>query len=157
KDPALRRLYLLHPAGSGDLAEHLAEQRFLLGLDFLHVADTSGAVIADAATAATAGAAPLEVRALPTPGPHGPTVEALADGSATVLGASLLILYEGRPVGLLRGGLALNDAFLARLKSANGVDLLAAGADGRVLASTLADSLERASAGDDGGFIVERV
>src|SRR5262249_53748272 len=87
KDPGLKRLYLLRPGGSRDLADHLAEQRFLLGLDFLHVADTSGAVISDAATA-TARPAPLEVRALARRGAHGPAIETLSDGSATVLAAS---------------------------------------------------------------------
>jgi two-component system nitrogen regulation sensor histidine kinase NtrY len=157
KDPALKRLYLLHPAGSRDLAEDLAERRFLLGLDFLHVADTSGAVIADAAAAATARDAPLEVRALPGRGAHGPAIETLADGSATVLSASAPILYAGRPVGLLRGGLALNAVFLERLKSASGVDILFADPGGRVLASTLGDSLERTGTGDEGGLILERV
>ena len=105
KDPALKRLYLLHPAGGRDLAEDLAERRFLLGLDFLHVADTSGAVIADAATATTAGAAPLEVGALPGRGAHGPAVETLADGSATVLAASAPILYEAGGSGSCAAGL----------------------------------------------------
>ena len=144
KDPALKRLYLLHPAGSRDLAEDLAERRFLLGLDFLHVADTSGAVIADAATATTAGAAPLEVGALPGRGAHGPAVETLADGSATVLAASAPILYEGRRVGLLRGGLALNAAFLAR-------------PGGHVLASTLGDSLGDGGTHVDPDLSIERV
>jgi signal transduction histidine kinase len=151
KDPTLKRLYLLQPAGSRDLAEHLALQRFLLGLDFLHVADTSGGVIADAAAAA-ARSAPLEVKALPGRGPHGPAIETLADGSATVLVASAPILYEARLAGLLRGGRALDAAFLGRLRSATGVELMLASADGRVLASTLGDSLARgALRADDTG------
>ena len=157
KDPALKRLYLLHPAGGRDLAEDLAERRFLLGLDFLHVADTSGAVIADAATATTAGAAPLEVGALPGRGAHGPAVETLADGSATVLAASAPILYEGRRVGLLRGGLALNAAFLARLERASGVDLVLASPGGHVLASTLGDSLGDGGTHVDPDLSIERV
>jgi signal transduction histidine kinase len=156
RDPALKRLTLLRPAGSRDLVERLAEERFLLGLDYLQVADTSGAVIADAVESAAAlgDRAALEVRVLRGRGAHGPAIETLADGSATVLSASAPILYEGRPAALLRGGLALDAALLARLKSASGVELVLADAGGRVLASTLGDSLERDSfAAGEGGDI----
>src|SRR5947208_161850 len=44
-DPMLRRGYAPGPTGAGDLADYLAERRLLLGLDFLEVADTNGAVI----------------------------------------------------------------------------------------------------------------
>jgi signal transduction histidine kinase len=147
RDPALKRLYLLRPSGGRDLVEHIAEQRFLLGLDFLQVADTSGAVIADAATAAAAlghgdrGA--LEVSGLPAPGAHGPLIETPAGGAAAVLSASEPIHYEGRIVGLVCGGLALDAEFLSRMRSATGVELVLADAGGRVLASTLGDSLDR--------------
>jgi signal transduction histidine kinase len=159
KDPALKRLTLLRPAGGRDLIERLAEERFLLGLDFLQVADTSGAGIADAAeTAASRGErAALEVKALPLRGAHGPALETLADESAMVLSASEPILYEGRPAALLRGGLALDAALLARLRSASGVELVLADADGRVLASTLGDSLAREASADGGGMRIERV
>src|SRR5262245_17158111 len=49
RDPELKRLYLLRGAGrSRELLDHLAERRFLLDLDFLQVADTNGAVVAEA-------------------------------------------------------------------------------------------------------------
>ena len=48
RDPTLKRLYLVRRGDRQDLSEYLAERRFLLGLDFLQVADTTGAVIADA-------------------------------------------------------------------------------------------------------------
>jgi len=159
KDPALKRLTLLRPAGGRDLIERLAEERFLLGLDFLQIADTSGAGIADAAeTAAARGErAALEVKALPQRGAHGPAIEALADESAMVLSASAPILYEGRPAALLRGGLALDAAFLTRLRSASGVELVLTNAAGRVLASTLGDSFAREASPDGGGTRIERV
>ena len=140
-DPALKRLYLVRPSGGRDLVEYLAEERFLLGLDFLHVADTSGAVIADASAAsalARAERGALEVGALTTRGAHGAAIETLIDGSATVLSASVPIRYEGRTVGLVRGGLALDAAFLEQMQGASGVELVLSGVDGRTLASTLA-------------------
>ena len=42
RDPTLRRLFLVRPAEGRDLSEYLEERRFLLGLDFLGVADTAG-------------------------------------------------------------------------------------------------------------------
>jgi len=74
-----------------------------------------------------------------------------------VLAASTPILYEGRPVALLRGGLALDEAFLARLRSASGVELVLTDAAGRVLASTLGDSLEREASAEGGGTRIERI
>src|SRR2546427_4405946 len=46
RDPVLKRLYLLRPAGSRDLSDYLTERQFLLGLDFLSVADSSGEIVA---------------------------------------------------------------------------------------------------------------
>jgi signal transduction histidine kinase len=141
QDPLLKRLYLLRPAGSRDLTEYLAEKRFLLDLDFLHVADTSGAPVADAAVAASALAraekSPVAVGRLSAAGAHGPLIEELPDAHALVLSASAPIRYEGATTGWVRGGLALDADFLARLARASGVELVLTDARGRAVAATL--------------------
>jgi nitrogen fixation/metabolism regulation signal transduction histidine kinase len=83
------------------------------------------------------------VSALPLRGAHGPAIETLAEGPTTVLSATVPVRYEGRAVGLVRGGLALDAAFLSRMLSTGDVELMISGADGRVLAATLGDSLLR--------------
>jgi len=47
RDPQVKRLYLVETAGGLELRQLLAEQRFLLGLDYLAVTDTAGRVVAD--------------------------------------------------------------------------------------------------------------
>jgi nitrogen fixation/metabolism regulation signal transduction histidine kinase len=116
KDPQLKRLFLVQPATVRDLSEYLAEQRFLLGLDFLQVADTSGAVIADGAATSSSPAF------------------ALAEGAP--------IRYQSDTVGVVRGGVALDAAFLARLKQTSGVDLVLRDEGGRLLATTLGGAAE---------------
>ena len=123
KDVTLKRLYLLNPGGSRDLSQYLAEKRFLLGLDFLQVSDPSGIVVANAD--ARSGVPP----------------ESLADASHLTMAASAPILYQNEIAGLLRGGLALDAAFLQRLKQTRGVDLVLRDAEGRPVAATLGDSL----------------
>jgi len=144
RDPLLKRLYLLRPAGGRDLTEYLAEKRFLLGLDFLHVADTSGAVVADAATAASALAradpGAIQIGPLPSRGSHGPVIESLPAAAALVMAASVPIRYEGAIAGLLRGGLALDAGFLARLERSSGVELVLTDAGARTIAATLGEA-----------------
>lgn len=53
-----------------------------------------------------------------------------------VLQSMAPILYDGRPVGTLRGGLRLDAAYLGRLEQSSGVDLLLRDPAGRVAAST---------------------
>jgi nitrogen fixation/metabolism regulation signal transduction histidine kinase len=93
------------------LSDYLAEKRYLLGMDFLLVTDTSGNVIADSPAAPAAD------------------VPALA--------AAAPILYQGHRVGIVRGGVLLDVAFLAELKQASGVDLVLQAEDGQALAATL--------------------
>jgi signal transduction histidine kinase len=116
KDPQLKRLYLVQPAGARALSEFLAEKRFLLGLDFLQIADTSGTVIADGA--------------------------ASASSPALALAASAPIRYQNDTVGVVRGGVALDAAFLARLKQTSGVDLALRDEAGRLVAATLGAAAE---------------
>jgi len=111
-DLALKRLYLVRGAGSRELSDFLVERQFLLGLDFLEVADSSRRVIAEG-----------------TPAP--------APGTVPVLSASAPIRYEGATVGTVRGGRLLDARFLDALKRASGVELALRGPDGRVVASTL--------------------
>ena len=120
-DPALKRLYLVRGAGNRELSDFLAERQFLLGLDFLEVADSSRRVIAEG-----------------TPAPAPGTVPALA--------ASAPIRYEGATVGTVRGGRLLDARFLDALKRASGVELALRDRDGRVVASTLAGLDARALA-----------
>ena len=60
RDPQLRRLYLVRPAGGRDLTEYLVERRTLLGLDFLRVADAGGHIVAAGEPADVAGTVAVE-------------------------------------------------------------------------------------------------
>ena len=141
KDPLLKRLYLVQPAGVRDLSEYLAEKRFLLGLDFLQVADTSGSVIADGTTAATT-AAQAERGAWPTGAQsrrssEGVAVERVEGVPALALAARAKVRYQNAIMGVLRGGVVIDSVFLARLKQTSGVDLALRDAGGELVASTL--------------------
>ena len=142
RDPQLKRLLLVSTDAGLELRRHLEEQRFLLGLDYLLVADTSGAVVADASLAPGQApgpdAAPLEATALPVARDSGLAVVPLLAGDAIALDARAMIRYAGEPAGLVRGGLRLDRPFLARLQRASGLYLLLRDEGGRVVASTLA-------------------
>jgi two-component system, NtrC family, nitrogen regulation sensor histidine kinase NtrY len=144
RDPQLKRLYLLRPRGSRDLQEFLAERRFLLGLDFLQVTDTSGAVIADGGATSSvialdAGDVARHAHAR-SGAPAGFVRESLDGRTGLALTAVTEIPYENRIVGALRGGQLLDSAFLEQLGQANGIDLILRGSDGRTLASTIANA-----------------
>jgi two-component system nitrogen regulation sensor histidine kinase NtrY len=118
-DATLKRLYLVRPTGGRDLFEFLAEKRFLLGLDFLRVSDTSRVVVA---AAEMRGVAP---------------VESLAPAHAPAMTARSPILYQSEAAGFLEGGLSLDAGFLQRLKQTRGVDLVLRDAGGNLVATTL--------------------
>ena len=111
-DPTLKRLYLVRQSGARELADHVAERRVLLGLDFLAVHGPDGVqVVGDFSTDV---------------GPRGISISRGAP-----------IVYEGRPVGSVVGGLAVDSTLLATWKQAGGIDLTLRDADGAVLASTV--------------------
>jgi two-component system nitrogen regulation sensor histidine kinase NtrY len=110
-DPTLKRLYLVRAGGGRDLSDHVAERRVLLGLDFLAVQGPDGGVLANDAS--------HEI------GPRGVSLTRTAP-----------IVFEGRPVGAVVGGLAVDSTLLAAMKRAGGIDLVLQDADGEVLAST---------------------
>ncbi len=112
KDPVLKRLYLLQPSGSRDLNDYLAERRFLLGLDFLQVADGHGLVVGQGGNPATISPSL--------------TISAMAP-----------IQYEQRPAGSVSGGLALDAAFLDRLKRTSGLELILRDGTGHVITATV--------------------
>lgn len=112
KDPVLKRLYLLQPSGSRDLNEYLAERSYLLGLDQLQVVDGRGTIVADGSN--PSAAAP-----------------------SFTIAASALILYEKKVAGDLTGGIALDAAFLSRLKRTAGLELVLRDGAGQVVAATL--------------------
>lgn len=126
RDPDLRRLYLVRPAGSRDLADFLEERRFLLGLDFLRVLDAGGGARADAAESVIpSGTGRSHVRPVAAaPGSRrGVSIRKLdgAEGLALVTAAS--IEYQGAKVGTIEGGLALDDEWLERWRSRSGIGL----------------------------------
>ncbi|HEX7077405.1 MAG TPA: ATP-binding protein [Candidatus Eisenbacteria bacterium] len=141
RDPQLRRLTLVRSAGLRDLSEYLAERRFLLGLDFLQVADTTGALIADGSTAipgfSSAGPESGRVDVATPRGPSGPRVEAIENAPGLVLAAGAPIRYENATAGIVHGGTALDVAFLARLRNAGGMELALDDGAGRLVATTL--------------------
>jgi signal transduction histidine kinase len=144
RDPLLKRLYLLRPAGSRELTDYLAERQFLLGLDFLHVADTSGMVVADGfATASPMAGRHPRARAVGVGALRGryvPLIEGLEDSSGLALAASAPIRYENRLAGVVHGGLILDAGFLARRSEASGADLVLRDAGGRAVATTLTEA-----------------
>jgi two-component system, NtrC family, nitrogen regulation sensor histidine kinase NtrY len=111
-DPTLKRLYLVRGGGGRELADHVAERRVLLGLDFLAVHGPNGAAVAGDSS--------------PDIGPRGISISRTAP-----------IVFEGRPVGAVFGGLAVDSTLLAALKRAGGVDLVLRDPSGSVLASTV--------------------
>jgi nitrogen fixation/metabolism regulation signal transduction histidine kinase len=138
REPRLKRLHLVSADGGLELRRHLEDTRFLLGLDYLAVADTGGRVVADASLSPQAAGSPVEAAALPAVLDSGLAVVPLRTGGALVLDARAIIRYDGEPVGLVRGGLRLDSPFLTRLQRASGLELLLRDAGGRVLAGTLA-------------------
>ena len=111
-DPTLKRFYLVRQSGERELADHVAERRVLLGLDFLAVHGPDGVqVVGDFSTDV---------------GPRGISISRGAP-----------IVYEGRPVGSVVGGLAVDSTLLATWKQAGGIDLTLRDAEGAVLASTV--------------------
>ena len=111
KDPTLKRLYLLQPAGSRDLNDYLTERRSLLGLDFLRISDERGTIVADESS---------------TPSP-----------TSLAMSRAAPIRYEGRIVGAVSGGLVLDAGFLARLKQTGGMELVLRDGSGRLAAATM--------------------
>jgi signal transduction histidine kinase len=141
RDPSLKRLYLLRPAGDRDLPDALAERRFLLGLDFLSIVDTSGGMVADAA-AVNAAPRSDEDAWRETVARWGAgdrvAIDSLGGAAALVLAASAPIQYEGVPAGTVLGGRALDAALLAQLRRTSGVELVLRDPAGRAAAMTLA-------------------
>jgi signal transduction histidine kinase len=136
RDPALKRLYLVRPIVRRDLADYLSEKRFLLGLDFLNVADSSGALVADAGVDSV-GPARAAVDTLRAGASPGYDIHGFAGMPALALAASAPIRYQGEVAGTLRGGVVLDRALLARLARTGGIELALRDRDGRVVASTL--------------------
>ena len=136
RDPDLRRLLLVQ-AGP-ELHEYLEDQRFLLGLDHLSVADSAGFTVADAAQAVRLVSAPLAAGALPPASDSGLALVPLSDGSSLALEARAIIRYDGTPAGRVRGGWRLDSAYVARLARASGLELVLRDARGKVLAATIA-------------------
>jgi len=143
RDPELRRLYLVEAATDAELRERLASQQFLLGLDYLWIADTSGALAADGAVAGRprdAGRAPLAFEALPPVTGSGLALVAVRGVPALALDAAAPIRYRDQPVGWVRGGVLLDSMRLARLTRTSGVGLALTDAGDRRVASTWTDA-----------------
>jgi nitrogen fixation/metabolism regulation signal transduction histidine kinase len=141
RDAQLKRLYLVDAAGGLELRQFLAEQRFLSGLDYLVVGDSTGQVIADASLAAPVGgraaADPLDTESLPAASDSGLAIRALVNAPGLALDALAPIPYAGERVGFVRGGVRVDSTFLARLQRLSGLELLLRDGRGRVLATTL--------------------
>ena len=126
RDANLKRSFLVG-AEDGALSEYLNERRFLLGLDFLRVADAGGTVVA---------AAGVPIHSGMVVGARGPVLDSLAGVAGLALAATVPILYQGETAGALHGGLMLDGVFLARLERRLGVDLVLRDGAGRAVAST---------------------
>jgi len=139
RDPVLKRLYLLRPAGSRDLSDFLAERQFLLGLDFLSVADSSGEVVAAGPVPGNrAGASGIESKTLAW---NTPAIGAVDGAGSMAMIARSPILYQNQAAGSVQGGLLFDAAFLQRLGTASGVDLILRDGSGRITATTLPQAL----------------
>ncbi len=113
RDPQLKRLYLLRPGSERELSEYVAERRFLLGLDFLYVTDSTAAEVA--------GERP---------------------GAGLTQEAEAAIRYQGDVVGIVHGGILFDRAVLERLGTNGGIDLILRDASGAVVAHTLDPRIE---------------
>jgi len=133
RDPHLRRLYLVRPEASTDLAGYLAERRFLLGLDALRILDTTGVDVADGAGASGGTPAPLASAGDVT---EGVAMAGVAGDSALAMVARARIVYSGRPAGVLEGAVLLDAGRLARLRTTSGIDLVLGDPAGRAYAAT---------------------
>jgi len=138
KDPQLKRLYLLAPAGSRDLTEFLSERRFLLGLDLLALADSSGASIAAVSSLRAGSPGPRVAKEVPAGSPVVGTMENL---EGLVLATRSSIPYQGRSAGSLQGGLLFDRSFLQRMGTPGGVELILRDAAAKIAATTLPESL----------------
>jgi nitrogen fixation/metabolism regulation signal transduction histidine kinase len=149
-DPQLvRRLALADATGAPELGliDDVVERRAALGLDWLEVTDKEGVVLARGHDRGTFGVDlshdPIIAAAL-----SGQPLSAIGEFAAPDSGLALLaaspVVFEGRVLGVVRGGVLLDAGVLARLEALSGVELAVVGADGRVVASTLgADDARR--------------
>jgi two-component system, NtrC family, nitrogen regulation sensor histidine kinase NtrY len=150
RDPALRRLYLVG-ASRRELDDHLAQQRFLLDLDFLRVSDTSDAVVGDAALAVGVRLDGTDQPArnrnqLQPAGVAG--TRRLDDRPALALFSDSPILYQNQTTGFLRGGIVIDEGYLDRLKRTSGLELVLRDSVGRVAATLqFADTSSRTPVG----------
>src|SRR5258708_22559968 len=117
RDAALKRLYLLQPAGSRDLSDALAERRVLLGLDFLQVQDARGLVIGDASGGAVATVVDSRDSIFDSlhrlhPQPHGIGAVRSGTGRTFAIVTAVPIRYEGETVRRVRGGVQFSRAVL---------------------------------------------
>jgi two-component system, NtrC family, nitrogen regulation sensor histidine kinase NtrY len=137
-DPALKRLILVEPPQSPATGEALAEQRFLLGLDLLMVADTSGRVLGEAASV-PGQEPPLPATAIAPLATAGTTMVPALGRRALVAVASVPVRYQGATVARLIGGTSLDSTWLAALARTSGIDLTLRDAGGGVVATTVSD------------------
>ncbi len=139
RDPTLKRSYLTQPAGSRDLAESVAEKRFLLGLDFLAVVDTGGTMIAEESSSPQARAAGVDaIRALAGRRIEStPVIHAPRGVPAMILAASAPIPYQGASAGSVLGGVLLDARFLERRVASGEVELSLDDPAGSVVATTI--------------------
>jgi nitrogen fixation/metabolism regulation signal transduction histidine kinase len=152
RDPELRRLYLVESANPAALNQYLAAQQSLLDLDYLWVTDTTRALVADAASAATAPlrrlAEPMTEGSMTDPDSGGVRLVPTT-GHRAALDASAAITYGEARVGLVRGGMVLDSTLLARLTRSSGVELLLHPVGGRLGVSTLGAIPELHPEGDE--------
>jgi signal transduction histidine kinase len=155
RDPELRRLYLVESPNGPPMREFLGNQQYLLDLDFLWVADTSGRVLADGAAAPSlrgeTAREPLAIEALPPTRATGLGLTSLPVPGALALASVSAIAYRDERVGLVRGGVVLDSAFLARLERSSGVELILRDESGRKVASTLPGGADVPTPGEGAG------
>ena len=142
-DPDLVRLLAVGEA-AGDvpqlaLIDHVVERRTALGLDWLEVTGKDGTVLARGHDRGTFGIAlasdPLVGAALTGQSMAAVTALAPPDTGLALLAAAP-VLFEGRVLGSVRGGVRLDAPFVDRLKALTGADLAVLAPDGAQLAST---------------------
>jgi signal transduction histidine kinase len=147
EDAELKRMHLVEPEGGLGLRRLLEDRRFLLSLDYLAITDSSGRIVADASLAPLPGrermsAEQLSLAPRTANADSAATTDAdfeiaLSRSGSFVLSASGLIRYEDQPAGRVLGGVLLDSLYLARLKSASGLELMLRDLRGHVVASTL--------------------
>ena len=148
-DPELvRELAVVAPSGEPNLSliDHVVERRDALGLDVLEVTDADGVVLARGHSRGAFGDS-LSADPLVAAGRRGTSLAAVTNlalpdsGLAIMAGAP--VVFEGKVLGVVRGGAVIDRTFIHRMRLLSGADIAVIDSAGAERVSTfLPDSTQ---------------